>query len=189
MPLGVKLCPGHAETVNVSEHESQARCPACSALVRGDMAWCSLCHADLRPQPVDLPAPSETRSLDLDAAEVGTAEPAAEPDVARVSVGAGRHRRASDQAAARAVNYTDDGEVPPVLHLGQVTAQDVIVDGEIDDEMVRALLLGDPSDEPLAKVSSRLDTTGKKAAVIIGGGIAVALVLVVILGIVGMFLR
>jgi hypothetical protein len=27
------------------------RCPQCAALIRPEQAWCSLCHADLRPPP------------------------------------------------------------------------------------------------------------------------------------------
>ena len=51
---------------------SEPRCPSCSALVRPGAAWCSLCHADLRPhderaaedpQPAEDPQdPPRTRS-------------------------------------------------------------------------------------------------------------------------------
>lgn len=35
-----------------------ARCPRCGARVGGAVAWCTLCHADLRPAPVLPPVPS-----------------------------------------------------------------------------------------------------------------------------------
>lgn len=37
--------------------ESTTRCPHCSAATRPDAPWCTLCHADLRPQP-PTPTPS-----------------------------------------------------------------------------------------------------------------------------------
>ena len=41
----------------------QTRCPSCAAAIPSSAAWCSLCHADLRPPPepvpVDLADPAE----------------------------------------------------------------------------------------------------------------------------------
>lgn len=38
--------------------ENVLRCPGCSAAVRPDAQWCSLCYRDLRPAPAPAPAAS-----------------------------------------------------------------------------------------------------------------------------------
>jgi hypothetical protein len=48
---GVKLRPEIADDIVVTD-QADVRCPKCSALVREGSPWCTLCYADLRPQPV-----------------------------------------------------------------------------------------------------------------------------------------
>jgi hypothetical protein len=48
---GVKLGDGIADDIVVTD-QPDVRCPKCSALVRAGSPWCTLCYADLRPQPV-----------------------------------------------------------------------------------------------------------------------------------------
>jgi hypothetical protein len=57
----VKLGRSGADALPVSLDDSrEPRCPQCSALVRPDAAWCTLCYADLRPPPpAPAPAPAE----------------------------------------------------------------------------------------------------------------------------------
>jgi hypothetical protein len=63
----------------------QTRCPSCAAAIPSAAAWCSLCHADLRPRPTPppaaltvLPDPSHTRD-------------SARPPVARAAAPASDH--------------------------------------------------------------------------------------------------
>jgi hypothetical protein len=53
------------------------RCPQCAALIRPEQAWCSLCHADLRPQPEPIELPVEHAMAVDPAADSGSA--AADP--------------------------------------------------------------------------------------------------------------
>jgi hypothetical protein len=48
---GVKLGHEIADDIVVTD-QADVRCPSCSALVRAGSPWCTLCYADLRPQPV-----------------------------------------------------------------------------------------------------------------------------------------
>lgn len=63
------------------------RCPACGATVPENAGWCSLCHADLRPEPA--PAPRVAPASDV--------VPGAQAMAGDVAVPAsGRHRRQDD---------------------------------------------------------------------------------------------
>jgi hypothetical protein len=82
----------------------QTRCPSCAAAVPSTAAWCSLCHADLRPRtearssartvvPTSGPAAGGGRAARRQAAEGGTQvlDPPEVEDVPR-----GRHSRVAE---------------------------------------------------------------------------------------------
>ncbi|MCA0328401.1 MAG: hypothetical protein LCI03_00695 [Actinobacteria bacterium] len=80
-----------------------SRCPSCAAAVPNGAAWCSLCHADLRPKPQPaLAAPTSTvlpSSSAADQAAGGSAVALAEP---MADTSAGRHARPEEPAPAPA---------------------------------------------------------------------------------------
>lgn len=53
------------------------RCPSCAAALRPGSPWCTLCYADLRPQPVEPPPPPPPVLTAPPAAAYGT--PALDP--------------------------------------------------------------------------------------------------------------
>jgi DNA-directed RNA polymerase subunit RPC12/RpoP len=58
-PIGNPAEPDHVGT-ELDRTGTAARCPSCSAALRADAQWCSLCHHDLRPAPVPVAIPSPT---------------------------------------------------------------------------------------------------------------------------------
>jgi len=110
-PIGVKHWRRIADENPVIPYE---RCPQCAALVRPEQAWCTLCHADLRP-PADLEPDAEDRSGaapeaegvwdpdDATLSEAGIPEPAPVRDTGAAHAGRhGRHSRASAVVSERA---------------------------------------------------------------------------------------
>ena len=73
----------------------QTRCPSCAAAVPSSAAWCSLCHADLRPEP-ERPDPAAPVVV-ADAEQVAL-PPDPEPEAAAPS---GRHAATSAVPAVR----------------------------------------------------------------------------------------
>ncbi len=83
-----------------------SRCPSCAAAVPNGAAWCSLCHADLRPKPQPaVTAPTSTvlpSSSAYDASVGGSAVALAEPLADPSDAPSGRHARPEEPAAAPA---------------------------------------------------------------------------------------
>jgi hypothetical protein len=83
-----------------------SRCPSCAAAVPSGAAWCSLCHADLRPKPQPaVTAPTSTvlpSSSAYDASVGGSAVALAEPLADPSAAPSGRHARPEEPAPAPA---------------------------------------------------------------------------------------
>jgi len=75
---GVKLGHEIADDIDVTD-QSDVRCPSCSAQVRAGSPWCTLCYADLRPQPVAVAS--------ADPAHGTATEPAREPEPSYAGAG------------------------------------------------------------------------------------------------------
>ena len=157
------------------------RCPQCAALVRGGTGWCTLCHADLRPapEPSPAPAPEPEPVTAADVVELAEVEElvAAEP-APRTG---GRHAKHAKPDVA-----PDAGTADGAAEVEDYT--DLLVD--IDDpEVMFALLRADGRDPILAKLEGPLASPGARAALIIGGGLALTAVLFLTLALVGTVLR
>ena len=72
----------------------QTRCPSCAAAVPSSAAWCSLCHADLRPEPE---RPDPAPAVVADAVQVAL-PPDPEPEAGAPS---GRHAATGAVPAVR----------------------------------------------------------------------------------------
>ncbi len=177
-----------------------ARCPECNASVPPAADWCSLCHTDLRAAPEPAPAFAASSGGAPNAAATSAAgEPAAPVR--------GRHREQGAQAAAvptpgtgsRGRRHAAPGQAAPAdpaLLREQVDA--LVADAPTDPD-------GKPDLEVLtSQLMARLATSerrssglpdvdavpGGKWGLLVGGMLAVAVVLVVLSAIVGaVFLR
>ncbi len=64
----------------------QTRCPSCAAAIPANAAWCSLCHADLRPKSVVTAASTVVPGRALRRASAGTPVPQAATSSAAVDL-------------------------------------------------------------------------------------------------------
>lgn len=120
--LGFKRPRSNAD---VTRMEYVSRCPACSALVRRDQDWCTLCHEDLRPPEL---RPSAAAQPGPEAESPEPADISADPLLAASSVlvderpsvaPAGKHARVSttpvSPEAAAPVGKLDDAEIEALI--------------------------------------------------------------------------
>jgi len=149
--------------------EYVSRCPACSALVRRDQDWCTLCHEDLRPpelRPSALAAAALTEDeSDAEADPLLAASPILvdERPAPNVPVApAGKHARPSTP------------EVPAANGAGKL-------EGKLDDAEIEALIvqLAAESPDPVSGLMSRLPESQSMRvilALMVGGTLATLLV-------------
>ncbi len=186
-----------------------ARCPECHAALPPGAPWCSLCHADLRPPSTRIvapaqPAPPGPSSELVAAGSVSSSGRHAAPDhdeapAAPPPVG-GRHRRpeADDADPAACAERTD----PVVAHHragdpdrlradvdALVADAPLGADGKPDVEALTAQLMARLATSEGRQRASRvpnLDSVpGGKWGVMVGGMVAMAVVLVIVFGILG----
>jgi len=138
------------------------RCPQCSAAVRPDALWCSLCHFSLQsvPEPaaVTVPAPAPVAPAEASPA------PAAELPVPDLAV--------SDLTV-------------PESWVDEVAQESSVAEPEFD----LSLLGGDPLNPALGGLASKVSSNSGKAAVVIGGTVAVSVVVFALMSLIGLFLR
>lgn len=151
---------------------TELRCPRCAAAVPHAAHWCSLCFADLRPAPAPAAAPGPDPAA---VAGAGPADPGpavlAEPPPGAPPAGRarGRHARRPD---ATATAPRADG-LPPE------TAAEV--------ETLLAELRG-ASAAGMGQLTGLVGSPARKAAVMLGGGLAAMLVLVLVMAVAGALL-
>ncbi len=153
--------------MSISTEES-VRCPRCSASLRAGSEWCSLCYADLRPPPAEPPAPVEVPH--------GTATdvtgPAAEGDESGTGV-----PRSTDAPAAGGKHARSAAGHP----VAAATPDEV---ARLADEMLAELTVTEGGN-PLGAVSGLVDTTGKKALLMVGGATAAMLLCFLVMAVLG----
>ena len=143
------------------------RCPSCAATLRAGSDWCTLCYADLRhattPTPAEEPAevpPAPAASSDSPANVAGSADPA--PRQSR-----GKHARrtpANDETSSTA----DEVEALANQMLAQLAASE--------------------SKNPLGSVAGAVDSTGKRAVLMVGGAFVAMLLIFIVMAIAGALL-
>jgi hypothetical protein len=167
---------------------TQARCPDCSSLVRPGMAWCTLCHADLRSDEEKAAAAAEA-SLVL--AHSGGAESAEQadaadgtdaPQVTQAPVASrGRHARPAPEAEAMpavlaklpaklpADRIELDADAAAVATAAETDAKlaELQAAGIDVDSMLAMLAIDKPRDPVTTFVEQRLSTKGSRAIAII----------------------
>jgi hypothetical protein len=146
--------------------EYVSRCPACSALVRRDQDWCTLCHEDLRP-PELRPA--------------ATAQPGPETEPTEPA-----DLSADPLLAASSVLVDERPSVTPVGKHARVSTTPVATEattrvGKLDDAEIEALMvqLAAESPDQVSGLISRLPETQSMRvilALIVGGILATLLV-------------
>jgi len=138
------------------------RCPQCSAAVRPDALWCSLCHFSLQsaPEPVAVTVPAPTSVIPAEA----NPAPSAELTVSELTV--------SDLTV-------------PESWVDEVAQESPVADPEFD----LSLLGGDPLNPALGGLASKVSSNSGKAAVVIGGTVAVSVVVFALMSLIGLFLR
>ena len=133
------------------------RCPQCSAAVRPDALWCSLCHFSLQsvPEPaaVTVPAPAPVVPAESIPA------PASELSVSELTV--------------------------PQSWVEEAVEESTVTEPEFD----LSLLGGDPFNPALGGLASKVSSNSGKAAVVIGGTVAVSVVFFALMSLIGLFLR
>jgi hypothetical protein len=146
---------------DVTRMEYVSRCPACSALVRRDQDWCTLCHADLRPPEQRPSAAAEEPAAPTDTLELLPSAAAAlmlDERPAAAAQPAGKHARPSGPEAPAGVP-----------------------EGKLDDAEIEALIvqLAAESPDPVSGLMSRLPESQSMRvilALMVGGAVATLLV-------------
>jgi hypothetical protein len=152
---------------------SDLRCPQCSAHVRPDAAWCTLCYADLRAAPEPPPEPSTP-----DAAPGGETGPVlaadTQPAAERDELGRGKHARsATSYADARKAGTRDD----------EAAAADL----EARAEQMLAMLAAE-NGSPLGPWADRLDSTTSRVVAGLVGLVVLATAGLLVMTVLGHFL-
>lgn len=173
-----------------------ARCPECHAALPPGAPWCSLCHADLRPPSTRVVAPTVpdlSDELVTATARAGDGGRHSLPEgddgsAAHPAPVRGRHRRPEPDDAA---GSTDDGD-PAQLR----TDVDALVaeaprdaEGRPDVEVLTAQLMARLASSEGRRARSGVphidNVPGGKWGVMIGGMLAMAVVLVIAFGVIG----
>ena len=133
------------------------RCPQCSAAVRPDALWCSLCHFSLQsaPEPVAVTVPAPTPVVQAEASPA----PASELTVSELTV--------------------------PESWVEEAAQESTVAEPEFD----LSLLGSDPLNPALGGLASKVSSGSGKAAVVIGGTVAVCVVFFALMSLIGLFLR
>jgi hypothetical protein len=147
------------------------RCPRCSATLRAGTEWCSLCYADLRPREESAapPAALDVRPVALSQEvpePLGTVPAATSSDVVQPNRQGGKHAKKPEFGAVTAP--TDDVE-------------------RLADQLL-AELAATEGGSPLGAASGLIDSSGKRVALMVGGGLGILLVLVVVMAVAGALL-
>jgi hypothetical protein len=148
------------------------RCPRCSATLRAGSEWCSLCFADLRPrepEPVLVgPPPASVDAADAEAVPV-LDEPEA-PRAPVVARAGGKHAKHAKQPVFGAASTTDQAEVE-----------------RLADRMLVELAAAE-SGNPIGAASTLVDSTPKRALLMVGGSIAAMALLFIVMAVAGALL-
>ncbi|MSZ49329.1 MAG: hypothetical protein F2601_01460 [Actinobacteria bacterium] len=133
------------------------RCPQCSAAVRPDALWCSLCHFSLQsaPEPVAVTVPAPTPAVTTESIPA----PSPELTVSELTV--------------------------PESWVEEVAQESSAAEPEFD----LSLLGSDPLTPALGGLASKVSSSSGKAAVVIGGTVAVSVVFFALMSLIGLFLR
>ena len=143
------------------------RCPQCSAAVRPDALWCSLCHFSLQsaPEPVAVTVPAPTPVVQAEASPAPASEltlselPVSELPVSELTV--------------------------PQSWVEEAAQESTVAEPEFD----LSLLGSDPLNPALGGLASKVSSGSGKAAVVIGGTVAVSVVFFALMSLIGLFLR
>ena len=167
----------------------ELRCPSCRSLVRPGAAWCSLCHADLRPmeerEPVaavyEEPGPDPLTAV-LAAAAPQAAEVVEEPAaVVTAAPPRGRHARSAPAVDTIEVpDAADDATRPASSLAGTASGTDLALASAGIDVAAVERMLGQGQELPFPAVAARLRTKEQKLAVVAGlmGGLMLLVLLV-----------
>ena len=133
------------------------RCPQCSAAVRPDALWCSLCHFSLQsaPEPVAVTVPAPTPVVPAESMPA----PSSELIVSELTV--------------------------PQSWVEEAVEESTMTEPEFD----LTLLGSDPLNPALGGLASTVSSGSGKAAVVIGGTVAVSVVFFALMSLIGLFLR
>jgi hypothetical protein len=155
---------------------SDLRCPQCSAHIRPDADWCTLCYADLRVPPVP-PEPRESPAIET----VPDGEPAGEltadpkPAAELDEDGRGKHARSAtayDDAVAREA----------------VSPRDEAASAELEaraDQMLA--ILAAESSRPLGPWADHLESSTSRVVVGLIGLVVLAVAGLIVMTVVGQF--
>ena len=143
------------------------RCPQCSAAVRPDALWCSLCHFSLQsaPEPVAVTVPAPTPVVQAEASPA----PASELTVSELTV----------------PELTVPELTVPESWVEEAAQESTVAEPEFD----LSLLGSDPLNPALGGLASKVSSGSGKAAVVIGGTVAVSVVFFALMSLIGLFLR
>jgi hypothetical protein len=145
------------------------RCPQCAALVRPGQPWCTLCHADLRPEPAGGRAPSVVdEPADAINAQAGPVEPAptgaVDPLYAPLEM--------LSAAAAEAAEVAEAAQAPDRANDDSSTSGASSPEGTpaISDRDIEAMLaqLAAQTTDPLGGVGGRFSSRSAKVMLAVG---------------------
>lgn len=142
------------------------RCPRCDAHVRPGADWCTLCYCDLRPAP----PPVELQP-----------EPGPEPEPVVVPR-RGKHARPTTPGTA-ATAATPESSASPE---SPESSAPRLPDDEV--ELMLAQLAATESGIPLGRFARHLDSPGRKVGLMIGGSVAAAVLVFLLMAVVGVML-
>jgi hypothetical protein len=125
----------------------QTRCPSCAAAIPSSAAWCSLCHADLRPPPepvpVELAGPAEQSGTpetpsSLETAGGGRHAGGALAEQERPRLSSGRHAAGPGRRAPRSAPRAAGPDRVP-SQVAVLEGLDLPQGGEATPEQVEAI--------------------------------------------------
>lgn len=135
------------------------RCPRCSAHLRAGSEWCSLCFADLRPEPVaPTPVPRVERAEEAGPAEV-------RPASAETRAAPRRGKHARRDSSYGGTPSPDDVEVLAQQMLAELAATE--------------------RRDPLGPLAGIVDSTPKKVGVMVGGAVGAMCLLFLVMAVLG----
>ena len=146
------------------------RCPRCGALGRAGSDWCTLCYADLRPQPEPVPEP-EPALVGLGQVEGYV------PPVAAAPSPRGKHARRAESPGSEtaAAEAGEDG----------ASAAGPALDPAETELMLAQLAAESGPSNPFGGLANQLDSVGAKALVMVGGVVIVSGLLFLVMTLLG----
>ena len=176
----------------------QSRCPNCGASIPTGAAWCSLCHADLRPA-VSVVSPTSSATTVVPGGESGRRSrtatltaPEAAPEVAHQDAPepdrtAGRHSRGvapAPPARPRSGRHAAGGRVAPAARPLPTEPLNLELEGDITpdqvDEIADQMLSHLAASEPRPASIDYDALPGGKWGAIAGGAFALILVVMIV---------